>query len=107
MQKTPKSNKPIAENTFRRNKKYFPQGFVTAFALAACGKESTKETAPVIEIETVEPVVSPTDILTPNLVAGVNYSSPSNNNRCKHSGCRRNKYQYRSKYRRHSKNIWF
>ena len=43
------------------------------------GKESTKETTSVVEIETVEPVVSPTDILTPVLAAGVNYSSPSNN----------------------------
>ena len=46
MQKSQKSNKAIAKNTFHRNKKYFPQGFVTAFALAACGKESTKETLP-------------------------------------------------------------
>ena len=79
MQKSQKLNKAIAKNTFRRNKKYFPQGFVTAFALAACGKESTKETTSVVEIEIVEPVVSPTDILTPVLAAGVNYSSPSNN----------------------------
>ena len=80
MQKSQRLNKAMAKNTVRSNKKYFPQGFVTAFALAACGKETTKETTPVVEIETVEPVVvSPNDILTPVLMAGVNYSSPSNN----------------------------
>ena len=75
MQKEPQLTKAVGKLDFKKRTRHLPQGLVTAFALAACGKETPAVIEPVSE----PIVVSPDDILNPTLIAGANYTSPSNN----------------------------
>jgi hypothetical protein len=75
MQKERQLTKAVGKLDLKKSTRHLPQGLVTAFALAACGKETPAVIDPVSE----PVVVSPDDILSPTLIAGTNYTSPSNN----------------------------
>jgi hypothetical protein len=78
MQRKRQLTKAVGKLDLKKSARHLPQGLVTAFALAGCGKDT-----PAV-IDLIEPVpeplvVPPNDILSPTLVAGTNYTSPSNN----------------------------
>ena len=75
MQKEPQLHKAVGKLDLKKSSRILPKGLASAFALAACGKET-----PAVVEQAPEPtVVSPNDILSPTLTAGTNYTSPSAN----------------------------
>ena len=75
MQRERQLTKAVGKLDLKKSTRHLPQGLVTAFALAACGKDTPAVIEPISE----PVVVSPNDILSPTLIAGANYTSPSNN----------------------------